>query len=97
VTERSVFAPGKILLFGEHSAVFGYPAVGTSIDRGMTITAAPAETMSMAIMSDSDSGVAAIPEEQNSSPPCEISTLKMAKDSLFVTASRTIRHFRYYN
>jgi mevalonate kinase len=63
VTERSVFAPGKILLFGEHSAVFGYPAVGTSIDRGMTITAAPAETMSMAIMSDSDSGVAAIPEE----------------------------------
>jgi mevalonate kinase len=52
VTPASFSAPGKLLLFGEHSAVFGYPAVGTSIDRGLTITVVPAKTMSMMIQDD---------------------------------------------
>jgi mevalonate kinase len=52
VRETSVFAPGKLLLFGEHSAVFGYPAVGTALSRGLTIEAIPADTMTITGESD---------------------------------------------
>lgn len=67
MTKASRFAPGKLLLFGEHSAVFGYPAVGTSIDRGLTIMTTPAETLSIAIVEDPGDATAAaggtVPEE----------------------------------
>ncbi len=36
------FAPGKLLLFGEHAAVYGHPAVGMAIDRGITVEIEPA-------------------------------------------------------
>lgn len=34
----TVFTPGKLLLFGEHAAVFGFPAVGMALSRGLTAT-----------------------------------------------------------
>lgn len=43
MTERwTAEAPGKLLLFGEHAAVYGYPAVGISLDRTLTVGVAPA-------------------------------------------------------
>ncbi|MCG8481336.1 MAG: mevalonate kinase [Spirochaetales bacterium] len=40
-------APGKLLLFGEHSAVFGYPAVGAALHRHLTIHVRPASRYSI--------------------------------------------------
>ncbi|MFW5694481.1 MAG: mevalonate kinase [Alkalispirochaeta sp.] len=43
------WAPGKLLLFGEHSAVFGYPAVGTALTRGVRLVISPARRMTCTI------------------------------------------------
>jgi mevalonate kinase len=34
----SAFAPGKIILMGEHAVVYGHPALAMAIDRGLTVT-----------------------------------------------------------
>lgn len=33
---------GKLLLFGEHAAVFGHPALGLSLDSTLSLTVTPA-------------------------------------------------------
>ncbi|MBI2617622.1 mevalonate kinase [Candidatus Gottesmanbacteria bacterium] len=32
-----VFAPGKLMLLGEHAVVYGYPCISFAIDRGVTV------------------------------------------------------------
>ena len=34
----SAFAPGKLILMGEHAVVYGHQAVAIAVDRGMTVT-----------------------------------------------------------
>lgn len=45
----TIHVPGKLLLFGEHAAVFGYPAVGTALSRGLDVTCRPAARLSLEI------------------------------------------------
>ncbi len=40
--QRQLTAPGKLLLFGEHAAVYGYPALGVTIPRNLSLLAEPA-------------------------------------------------------
>ncbi|MFW5826949.1 MAG: mevalonate kinase [Alkalispirochaeta sp.] len=53
-TADTYWAPGKILLFGEHSAVFGYPAVGAALHRGLKLTVKPASAMTLTVTGSSD-------------------------------------------
>ena len=41
VETLSASAPGKLLLFGEHAAVYGFPAVGIALDRTLTVEISP--------------------------------------------------------
>ncbi|MEX2443422.1 MAG: mevalonate kinase [Alkalispirochaeta sp.] len=48
-SHNTYWAPGKLLLFGEHSAVFGYPAVGTALNRGLHVSVSPAPRMTLTL------------------------------------------------
>ncbi len=48
---RTFSAPGKLLLFGEHSAVFGYPALGTALHQRLTLRVEPASHYSVRLHS----------------------------------------------
>ncbi|WP_018525812.1 mevalonate kinase [Alkalispirochaeta alkalica] len=39
--EITLETPGKLLLFGEHAAVYGFPALGIPLDRGVRLTYRP--------------------------------------------------------
>ena len=46
-------APGSIMLFGEHSVLYGQPAIACAIDKRMTITLTPRNDHRVIIASDS--------------------------------------------
>jgi mevalonate kinase len=41
---RTAFAPGKVILFGEHAVIDGHPAIAATLRRGVTARAIPASS-----------------------------------------------------
>lgn len=46
------FAPGKLILLGEHAVVYGHPAVAIAVDRGTTVHLSPVDGPSRVLRAD---------------------------------------------
>lgn len=46
------FAPGKLILLGEHAVVYGHPAVAIAVDRGTTVELSPVDGPSRVLRAD---------------------------------------------
>ena len=44
MSQISVSAPGKCILFGEHAVVYGQPAVAVALDQRITVRIQPSQT-----------------------------------------------------
>jgi mevalonate kinase len=49
IGKQGARAPGKLLLFGEHAAVYGHPAVGIALDRYLSVSYAPGNHWSVTL------------------------------------------------
>lgn len=55
---RSADAPGKLLLFGEHAAVYGHPALGVALPSKLTLSLEPCDTWHISL--DDEAPAAAV-------------------------------------